>query len=70
MKLKKEEIIQKMSEFLTSRERRILEMRLEGDTLQKIGQEFRVTRERIRQLGIRITGKTAKTWPEKSPSFI
>lgn len=58
--MEKEEIIQKVLEFLTPREGRILKMRLEGYTLQEIGQEFGVTRERVRQIGKTINQKIAK----------
>lgn len=58
----KDRVIQKIfnGDFLTPRERKILKMRLEGYTLQEIGQEFKVTRERTRQLGKKINRKITK----------
>jgi transcriptional regulator len=45
------------SKFLTPRERKIMSMRLGGRTLQEIGQEFGITRERVRQIERKIKRK-------------
>ena len=59
--LKKENVHQ-MLEFLTPRERKIIEMRFGlkdgiGHTLEEVGQEFGVTRERIRQIEAKVLQK-------------
>lgn len=43
--------------LLTPRQREVLSMRLEGYTLQEIGQKFGITRERVRQILKRIINK-------------
>jgi len=56
------DILQKImeSDFLTERRKKILEMRLQGKTLEQIGQNFNITRERVRQIGQNINKKIAK----------
>jgi len=58
--MEKDEIVQKVLKFLTPREGRILKVRLEDHTLQEIGKEFGVTRERVRQIGKKINQKIAR----------
>ncbi len=57
--LDRERIMQKIfnENFLTLREKKILKMRLEEYTLQEIGKEFGLTRERIRQILEKINQK-------------
>lgn len=52
-------IIEKVlaSDFLTSREKEILQSRLEGKTLQIVGEKFGITRERVRQIEEKIKYK-------------
>ena len=58
----KKENVHAMLEFLTPRERKIIEMRFGladgiGHTLEEVGQEFGVTRERIRQIEAKVLQK-------------
>ena len=58
----KRENVHAMLEFLTPRERRIIEMRFGlkdgiGHTLEEVGREFGVTRERIRQIEAKVLQK-------------
>lgn len=59
MKSDNKKIIQKIFDagFLTPREKNILQKRLMGYTLEQIGLELNLTRERIRQLGVKIRKK-------------
>ncbi|TSC76023.1 MAG: hypothetical protein G01um101431_1041 [Parcubacteria group bacterium Gr01-1014_31] len=56
-------VLQKImqEDFLTPREKKILSLRLEGKTLQEVGEEMGVTRERIRQIGLRIKRKLGES---------
>lgn len=58
--MEEEKVIQKIYKFLAPRESEILEMRLEGQTLQEIGDEFGISRERVRQIGKKINQKIAE----------
>ncbi len=56
------ENIHEMLQYLSPRERKIIEMRFGlkdgvGHTLEEVGQEFRVTRERIRQIEAKVLQK-------------
>lgn len=56
------ENIHRMLQYLTPRERKIIEMRFGlkdgvGHTLEEVGHEFRVTRERIRQIEAKVLQK-------------
>lgn len=56
------ENIHEMLQYLTPRERKIIEMRFGlrdgvGHTLEEVGREFRVTRERIRQIEAKVLQK-------------
>lgn len=56
------ENIHEMLQYLTPREKKIIEMRFGlldgvGHTLEEVGQEFRVTRERIRQIEAKVLQK-------------
>ncbi len=56
------ENIREMLQYLTPRERKIIEMRFGlkdgvGHTLEEVGKEFRVTRERIRQIEAKVLQK-------------
>jgi len=58
----KKENVHAMLDFLTPRERKIIEMRFGladgiGHTLEEVGQEFGVTRERIRQIEAKVLQK-------------
>ncbi|MBT3293487.1 RNA polymerase sigma factor RpoD [Candidatus Peregrinibacteria bacterium] len=58
----KKENVHSMLEFLTPRERKIVEMRFGlmdgiGHTLEEVGKEFGVTRERIRQIEAKVLQK-------------
>jgi RNA polymerase primary sigma factor len=58
----KKENVHSMLEFLTPRERKIIEMRFGladgiGHTLEEVGREFGVTRERIRQIEAKVLQK-------------
>jgi RNA polymerase primary sigma factor len=58
----RQESVRKMLEFLTPRERKIIEMRFGlidsiGHTLEEVGKEFKVTRERIRQIEAKVLQK-------------
>ena len=58
----RKENVHSMLEFLTPRERRIIEMRFGlkdgiGHTLEEVGKEFGVTRERIRQIEAKVLQK-------------
>lgn len=58
----KKENVHSMLDFLTPRERKIIEMRFGlrdgiGHTLEEVGQEFGVTRERIRQIEAKVLQK-------------
>ena len=58
----KKENVHSMLEFLTPRERKIIEMRFGlkdgiGHTLEEVGKEFGVTRERIRQIEAKVLQK-------------
>lgn len=58
----KKENVHAMLDFLTPRERKIVEMRFGlrdgvGHTLEEVGQEFGVTRERIRQIEAKVLQK-------------
>lgn len=44
-------------EFLSPREKKIISLRFEGKSLQEVGEQMGVTRERIRQIGVRIKRK-------------
>jgi RNA polymerase sigma factor (sigma-70 family) len=59
------------SDFLTNRQKRILELRMKGLTLKSIGQELGVTRERIRQIGEKIKRKLKENLsPEELGQYI
>src|SRR6185295_590917 len=58
----RKENVHAMLEFLTPRERKIIEMRFGlkdgiGHTLEEVGKEFGVTRERIRQIEAKVLQK-------------
>ena len=58
----KKENVHEMLKFLTPRERKIIEMRFGladgiGHTLEEVGKEFGVTRERIRQIEAKVLQK-------------
>src|SRR3990172_8530611 len=60
--IEKKEILSKMLDTLTPRERKVIEMRfgLSGEnshTLEEIGADFEVTRDRIRQIEARALRK-------------
>jgi len=58
------------SDFLSEREKDVLKMRLGLDgvapsTLQEIGEKYSISRERIRQIGVAISRKIKKFFPEE-----
>jgi len=48
------------ADFLTERQKEFLRRRLEGQTLEQIGNEFGISRERVRQIGEVIKKKLHK----------
>lgn len=59
------------ADFLKEREKDVLRMRLGLDsvqpsTLQEIGEKYGISRERIRQIGVSISRKIKKFFPEES----